>query len=106
DALRLQVREQLVPATGANGVLVIDVLIGRVHGRRSDPGNRAKRLVIPRGPGAPCLVPLLQGPELHEQYRRLQRVETAVEPDFFVIVLPRASVQAKLRQPTAKGIVL
>ena len=58
-----------------------------------------QKLVVERGDGSSGLVPGVEVPKLHAEDCGLQRVETPVESDLDVLVLPLLSVVAKNTKP-------
>ena len=106
DPARLEVREQRLAAFGPDGVLVEDVLVGRIDRRRGHAGQAGERLGVLRGDFAPAGAPRGQVRQLGEQHRRLDRVEPAVEADLVVVVLAGAAVQPLAAEAVGQRVIL
>src|SRR5207253_7109913 len=101
----LEVRLQLIPALDAQGVLMKDVLVHRVHRRRPDGGEIGKRARVIRRVLASRRRPRRKVRQLREQDGRLERVEARVGAHLVVVVLLRAAVEAELPEALRKGVL-
>ena len=106
DPLGLEVRLQLVPPRHPDRVLVEDVLVGRVDGRRAHVGVSGERLGVAARALGPGAAPSLEMRQLGQQHRGLERVEAAVVADLVVMILPGAAMQPEPAQPLGQLVVL
>ena len=86
DPPRGQVGLQLVPALGAQRVLVVDALGVRVHVRGDHLRDVGEGLVVVPGVHPPGLAPGGQVGELGEEHRGLQGVQPAVAAHHIVVI--------------------
>src|SRR2546421_12105334 len=98
-------RLQLVTPLGPNCVLVKDVLVCRV-----DSGRRQLRQLT-ECRGVVCRVlaalarPVGQMGQLGQQNGGLQRIETRIGPDLFMMVLLRATMETQFLEAVCGGVI-
>src|SRR6476469_398653 len=106
DALPLEMSLQLIPLGDANGVLMKDVVVGRIDRRGTDRRVASERLGVACRIPLSRLIPPLEIGQLGQQTRGLQRVQPAVGPNRLRHVLPGSAVESETPQPFGQLIVL
>jgi len=100
---------QLIPLRHAEGVLVEDVKALGLAERSDNRGTEFREVgVIPLCIASATGGPLIEVLEFHPQYRRLQRVEAAVDPDDMMVILRLRTMDAHTRavsQPSMSSLV-
>jgi hypothetical protein len=89
----LQMSLQLIALRYLDGVLVKDVLIGRIGARRAHSRIPLERSIVAQRISLPSLIPTRQMRQLREEYSGLESIETAVGPNLLMKVLPRPAMQ-------------
>src|ERR1044071_5237469 len=87
---------------------MIDVAAAGSHCRRNQwkaqPGI-VEQLRINLGFARALIRPLIKTRKLHVQYRRLQLIESTIDPNLFMLVLVRAAVRAQPSQTRCYVVV-